>query len=786
MVLKDDFIGQYRVIKHIAQTQACCVYLVHCDALDTQLIVKLALSSFVDPINAATDTSFFIDQAKLMHKFSGQKHIVNLMHIGVYKDELNRFARLSTSPCTFQKFRYIVMPYYPQTLADKLALQQQKLSLPASIECIEQLLVALTSLHALGVLHLDIKPQNVFIDHAHQYFLGDFDNAKLTSDSPLLGQLNIPSQYAFSDQARLTVKYASPEQFASNSPVDAKSDLYSLGVLAYRLLTGKTLPEVTSDSLKHAIKEDLQANNSPPWLTELIGKLTQSDPNLRVGSAQACLQIIQDNMQQAEDEATIVVSSDDIYSENTRQLSEQIALLLLRQGYVLQGDKDKWSQIYLYDIEQSNTARLDLIRLLIDEIKQVLISDKGLGNWFGWANHLQLKQADQGRRLIHQDYQQTLQAGIASRTDSPDAAIHLMASMFTSAPLTTTRFKRFALPSLFIIVVYLFWAVDLNLPDFKQPIQGYPAITEKNMAESPTANTTKKDTEEKPLGQSPDSVWAQKNASNANSSKEKNDAAQSGTLQEGEDQTRTKNTGDFETEDWPMTLSKVDKQKLNRWRYQLPLNEKSIKISISKATSVEFEMVKISPKFAVMRNEVTHGLYQMCIDEGSCRKVKKYSTAIIGNRVNLSTHPMVNISWYEVTQEFMPWLNKKTNITFSLPRIAQWQQYAKLPSNRAKLNQFTHCRDCTNRPSISFRGSTISVNALPSDALGLVGVRGNAQEWLLDCNVQHQIERCDQAIVIGGSWIDNLANLQHSSGSALLKRAATPTTGFRLIEVLND
>jgi serine/threonine-protein kinase len=96
---------------------------------------------------------------------------------------------------------------------------------------------ALVAVHSAGVLHRDIKPSNVIVDTKNGIAkLTDFGIARLRN-----------STLTMTDEILGTPAYISPEGFSQDSPKDARSDLFSLGVLAYHLLAGK-LP-FTGDGL---------------------------------------------------------------------------------------------------------------------------------------------------------------------------------------------------------------------------------------------------------------------------------------------------------------------------------------------------------------------------------------------------------------------------------------------------------------------------------------------------------------------------------------------------------
>ncbi len=142
-------------------------------------------------------------------------------------------------------------------------------SLVETIDLIGQVLAALEYAHR-RIVHRDIKPENVLITHDGNVKLADFGLAKL-----LQGQ-----NLALMSQAMGTPYYMAPEQLESGAPVDARADLFAVGVVFYELLTGQ-VPMGRFPAVR-TLRPDVSAR-----LDEVLERAMQLDPRSRYPSATA-------------------------------------------------------------------------------------------------------------------------------------------------------------------------------------------------------------------------------------------------------------------------------------------------------------------------------------------------------------------------------------------------------------------------------------------------------------------------------------------------------------------
>lgn len=127
---------------------------------------------------------------------------------------------------------YLAMEFVPgTTLRERL--RRGRLAPSEAFALIRQLSSAVAYAHDLGVVHRDLKPENILVALDGQLKLADFGLAKVASSR---GDENLTAEGAVLG----TLRYMAPEQLAGDPRVDARADVYSLGAIAYELLTGQT------------------------------------------------------------------------------------------------------------------------------------------------------------------------------------------------------------------------------------------------------------------------------------------------------------------------------------------------------------------------------------------------------------------------------------------------------------------------------------------------------------------------------------------------------------------
>lgn len=188
------------------------------------------------------------------------------------------------------KIQFIVMEYIDGITLKEFMEQQGMLKWKDSIHFIIQILRALQHAHDRGIVHRDIKPQNIMLFPDGTIKVMDFGIARFAREE---GK-------TISDKAIGSVHYISPEQ-ASGDITDEKSDIYSVGVMMYEMLTGvkpfdgDNPVSVALMHMQNEAKPLREVNDSvPEGLEEIVMRAMQKEPSKRYQSASEMIKDIEE------------------------------------------------------------------------------------------------------------------------------------------------------------------------------------------------------------------------------------------------------------------------------------------------------------------------------------------------------------------------------------------------------------------------------------------------------------------------------------------------------------
>ncbi len=238
-----------------------------------------------------------IDEREVAVKILKDEYLTNEEFTRRFKNESKAIAILShpnivkVLDVSFgDKIQYIVMEYI-DGISLKEYIEQQRVTWQEAVYFVQQILRALQHAHDKGIVHRDIKPQNIMLLADGTIKVTDFGIARFSRNDARTDHTN---------KAIGSVHYISPEQ-ARGALTDEKSDIYSVGVMLYEMLTG-TLPFEADNAVSVAImqlqsqaKKPTEINpDIPDGLEEITMKAMQKNPEKRYQSAAEMLQDIQE------------------------------------------------------------------------------------------------------------------------------------------------------------------------------------------------------------------------------------------------------------------------------------------------------------------------------------------------------------------------------------------------------------------------------------------------------------------------------------------------------------
>ncbi|GGM53657.1 Stk1 family PASTA domain-containing Ser/Thr kinase [Microbacterium saperdae] len=256
--------GRYRVRARIARGGMATVYV----ATDLRLERRIALK--VMHAHLSDDSAFqsrFIQEARSAARLA-DPHVVNVFDQG-QDGEL----------------AYLVMEYLPGITLRELLREQKRLTIPQTITIMDAVLAGLSAAHRAGIVHRDVKPENVLLAEDGRIKIGDFGLARATTANTATGQ-----------QLLGTIAYLAPE-LVTRGTADARSDIYALGIMLYEMLVGEQPykgEQPMQIAFQHATESvprpSVRNPAVPEQLDELVLWATEKSPDERPDDAQQMLE----------------------------------------------------------------------------------------------------------------------------------------------------------------------------------------------------------------------------------------------------------------------------------------------------------------------------------------------------------------------------------------------------------------------------------------------------------------------------------------------------------------
>ena len=335
-------IGRYRVIKTLGEGGMGVVYLAEQENTHRQVALKV-----VRPGVASSRTL-----SRLKHE---AEVLAQLQHPGIAQ-----VFEAGTNDTGHGEQPYFAMELIKgQTLSAHA--EQHRLDTRQRLELLARVCDAVQHAHQKGVIHRDLKPGNILVDHTGQPKILDFGVARATAEDAQLTVLQ-------TDIGQLvgTLPYMSPEQVEGHpGDLDTRSDVYSLGVVAYQLLTGRlpynlkdrTVPEMTRiiaeqdptpiDSTDRALRGDIRT---------IIDKALEKDRSRRYPSA---AMLAADIRHYLNDEPISARPAGTLYQLRKLMLRHKVASAFMAAVAVLVITFSVWISVLFARAEAARAAELD-------------------------------------------------------------------------------------------------------------------------------------------------------------------------------------------------------------------------------------------------------------------------------------------------------------------------------------------------------------------------------------------------------------------------------------------
>lgn len=275
-----DHVDPYTIGRQIGSGGSSVVYKATDELLGTHVAIKQFLLTGVD------------DEAQLRAKIMTEAKL----HQKAAKADPDRLVQVVDVVDTPKGLLLISEYISGPSLEQILAQNTDPMSLKQALGIVAAAALALDAIHAQGIVHLDLKPANILMPRAGGLKISDFGLASKINDQspPTAG----------------TVRYMAPE-LLNNKKVDGRADLYALGMMAYEMLAGRekfdqAFKLILRDQRNQAVRWVKWHTNprtkAPPLIelvpdipqqvSDLVARLMEKDPALRVGAAKDLLKAI--------------------------------------------------------------------------------------------------------------------------------------------------------------------------------------------------------------------------------------------------------------------------------------------------------------------------------------------------------------------------------------------------------------------------------------------------------------------------------------------------------------
>lgn len=251
---------------------------------------------------------------------------------------------------------YIVMEYVEGITLKTYIEKKGQLSFKEAVSIAIQVGRGIEAAHSKGIIHRDIKPQNIIISTEGKVKVTDFGIARAASSNTI------------SSDVMGSVHYSSPEQ-ARNGFVDGKSDIYSLGIVMYEMVTGRvpfdgdtTVAVAIQHLQEEIVPPSAYAPNLPISMEKIILKCTQKNPDRRYESMTALLTDLRKALVSPNEDFVVMVPATNqdktriIGEDDLKQIKEEADSLYLKADQAVHARAEEMNR---YDEDEDDAEDVD-------------------------------------------------------------------------------------------------------------------------------------------------------------------------------------------------------------------------------------------------------------------------------------------------------------------------------------------------------------------------------------------------------------------------------------------
>jgi len=261
----DVLAGKYRIVRKLGEGGMGVVF----EAVHARIEQRVAIKMLLPDV---------LDLPEVVPRFEREARAAG-------KLKSDNIARVLDVDISDRGIPYMVMEFLDGSDLGRVIEERKQLGVSEAVDFVLQACNAMVEAHAAGVIHRDLKPSNLFVTTTHKVKVLDFGISKLESENE--------ARVTATQTVVGTPLYMSPEQVRSAKHVDARTDIWSLGIILYELLAGRTPFEGSTTAAAAAICID-----APPPMSQfradvpaeleraLLGAL-EKDPERRFPNVQS-------------------------------------------------------------------------------------------------------------------------------------------------------------------------------------------------------------------------------------------------------------------------------------------------------------------------------------------------------------------------------------------------------------------------------------------------------------------------------------------------------------------